>query len=363
MKTLIHAVILFLSVTLIAQNKLILHTESVDSLLVWMQNGCNKNCINYLCKQPAAQLMEQILKSNEKNVPEYKNILINFNYNDSTSGSKYILNKAYKNRNGIYNLTAKIKESDFSEKVYKRTVRYFPDNYSVPENYEVFFTAVGWQWGDAMSFDYNYRNGEYLLSDSGTPAIMFNLTLVSSLYGKTTSEQMEKMENVMSHELFHAILSDYIKANWKNADSKDVNYNTLFLMLNEGLAHYIADCKTLQDGYLKDFNLKQKEMKAFATLSDSAKVIFNTNNKYEVRSEALNSGLYGKYWNKYVCIAGLFMIYHIEQKYGMEEIKECIKNGPSYFIRKYETLRQTDSELPELPNEIVKFANNCNSSR
>lgn len=359
MKTIIQTILLFLLTTnLLAQNKLIFHTESVDSLLSWMQKGCNKNCINNLDNQPAAQLMEQILRNNEKNVPDYKKALEEFNSKDSTSGNIYLLNDTYKRQAEISELLNKIKKTDFLENVYKRAIRYFPNNYRPAHNYDVFFTAVGWQWGDAMSFDYTAKNGEYTVSDAGTPAIIFNLTLVCTTYGNTLNERMEAMEDVMSHELFHAIFFDYIKDNWLSWDNANICNNTLYLMLNEGIAHYIADGNLLRENYNKDDKLKQKQKQAFVSLSDSVKIIFNNDNKEEKRKEALNVGLYGKYWKKYVCITGLFMIYHIEQYYGAGEIRECIKNGPLYFLKKYEGLLQTNAELATLPDEIIKFVKN-----
>ena len=356
MKIIISTILFFLLAgSLSAQNKLIFHTESVDSLLVWMQKGCAKNNINRLTNQPGNQFMEQLLRDQEKAVITYKKAVHDFNYKDSTSGSVYLLKDAYKKRFEITDLLNKIRSSNFAEDAYKRVVKYFPANYTPPRNYEVFFTATGWQWGDAMSFNYIVKNGEYSLSDKGTPAIIFNLTLVCMTYGNTLTEQMDALKDVMSHELFHAIFSDYIKSNWHSWNNENIGNNTLYLMLNEGLAHYISNGKLLREGYNKDDKLKQKEKMAFVSLSDSAKIIFNTEKSDEERRTALNLGLFGKYWGKYICITGLFMAYHIDQHYGPEGLSECIKNGPVYFIKKYETIRQINPELPPLPDEIINL--------
>jgi hypothetical protein len=354
MKIIISSILfVLLSGRLFAQNKLIFHTESADSLLVWMQKGCVKNNRSTLADQPGNQLMEQLLRDKEQNAITYQKALNDFNYKDSTSGNVYLLNDAYKKRFNIAELLNKIKSSDFSAEVYKRAIKYFPDNYIPPRNYEVFFTATGWKWGDAMSFSYIAKNGVYSVSDKGTPAIIFNLTLVCMTYGNTLTEQMDALKDVMSHELFHAVFSDYIKSNWRSWDNVNSGSNVLYLMLNEGMAHYISDGKLLREDYNKDDKLKQKEKAAFASLSDSAKVIFNTEKKEEERSAALNSGLSGKYWKKYICITGLFMAYHIEQYYGAEGLSECIKNGYVYFIKKYEDIRKVNTQLPSLPDEII----------
>jgi hypothetical protein len=159
----------------------------------------------------------------------------------------------------------------------------------------------------------------------------------------------------MSHESFHALLADYIKPNWTSWDNENISNDALFLMMNEGMAHYISDGKLLRDAYNKDDKLKQKEKEAFGLLSDSAKVIFNTGIKDEERNNALNSGLFGKYWKKYICISGLFMAYHIEEHDGAQGLSDCVKNGPLYFIKKYKTLCETNKNLPVLPDEIARM--------
>ncbi|MEJ5166679.1 MAG: DUF5700 domain-containing putative Zn-dependent protease [Thermoanaerobaculia bacterium] len=164
----------------------------MDLLLIWMQKGCPKNTIHKLTIQPGSQLMEQLLKKQEKDVVSYKKALNDFNCKNSTSGSSYLLSDAYKKRFEIINLLNEIKSSNFSEDVYMRAIKYFPDNCTPPRDHEVFFTATGWKFGDAMSFSYITKNGKYSVSDKGTPAIIFNLTLVCMTYGNTLTEQREK---------------------------------------------------------------------------------------------------------------------------------------------------------------------------
>lgn len=353
--------IFFLSTSVIAQNRLIFHTESVDSLLMWMKKGCNKKDIVMLANQPAARLMEQILRNNEKKVPDYKKILEEFDCNDSTSENIYLLNNAFVKRGEIAGLLEKLKKSDFSKNVYERAIKYFPDHYSPPRNYEVFYTAVGWQWGDAMSFDYMTENGAYALSDAGIPAIIFNLTLVVTTYGNTLAEQMHVMEDVMSHELFHAVFSDYTKVYWNRPAQESLSGEVIILMLNEGLAHYIANGPAIAEAYGQNRNIRENEGRAFEMLHEKAKIIFDEDQTLELRRNAFNEGTFGKFWDKYLCITGLFMIYHIEQYYGPEEINECVKNGPLYFLGKYEELQTIRPELRQLPSEITEYARRAGS--
>ncbi|OFX27564.1 MAG: hypothetical protein A2033_14865 [Bacteroidetes bacterium GWA2_31_9] len=345
---------LFITISINAQNKLVFHTETVDTLLAWMNNGCQKNNIKNLINQPANQLMEKLLFVNEKTTTSFKKALEEFDVSD-TAKSVYLLNEVNKNQIEISELLKEIKNNDFSENVYKRALEYFPKDYTLTRDYDVFLTATGWEWGDAMSFNYTIKNGKYNLSDKGASAIIFNLTIVCLTYGNTLTERIEALKDVMSHELFHAILSDYIKDYWLNWDNKNINNVAIYTMLNEGFAHYVSDKKFIIENYYIDGKLKEREKEAFITFTDSTKIIFNPKNKDLERNNALSSGCFGNYWKKYICITGLFIVYHIEQYYGTEELCKCIKNGPLYFIKKYEELCLLNKELPSLPDEIIKL--------
>jgi len=347
--------LLLQTININSQNKLIFHTEYLDTIISWFNAGCPKNSIDILVLYPESQIMEQLLINQEKNVPLFKNYLIHYNPQDSSSGSKYLLNEAYIKSKEIAALINKIKESDFSDSVYSRVLSYFPEDYTPTRNYEVYFTATGWKWGDAMSFSYNKTGDKYAVTDTGTPAIIFNLTIVCNTYGKTLKEQMDALQEVMSHELFHAILSDYTKTNWISFNVKEINNNALMLIFDEGIAHYISQGKILRDRYKSDNKITHIENKTFITLSDSSKVIFNPSKNEKERLSALNSGLYGKYWDKYISMTGFFMAYHIDQYYGVNGLKECVKNGPTYFIKKYELITIANPGLPKLPKEITSL--------
>ena len=346
------------SSVLIAQNKLIFHTEFVDQLMRWMDTGCSSSNTNKLAIQPAASIMEQLLKKQEgKTTPDFIDVLKSYNYADSTSGSIYLLNEAYKYKGVIAALLEEIKKSDFTESIYSRGLKYFPCDYVPPRRYEVFFTATGWKWGDAMTFNYAVENNKYTISSSGVPAIIFNLTLVSKLYGNSTTERMAQLENVMSHELFHAIFADYRTKHWNNekvwTEGKLEN-KMLYLMLNEGFAHYISYRELLIENYNKNERLIQYEKDAFEALATNSNIIFNSASCDSLKNSALGKGLYGNFWEKYICVTGFFMAYHIEQHYGIEGLKECILNTPFTFIKKYSIIPDVE-HLPKIPEPITKY--------
>jgi hypothetical protein len=72
------------------------------------------------------------------------------------------------------------------------------------------------------------------------------------------------------------------------------------------------------------------------------------------RAAALDAGLSGKYWDKYVCIAGMFMAYHIGRRCGTKGLRECVKRGPRYFIGKYSGLSRSEAGVPPLPGGMER---------
>jgi hypothetical protein len=338
--------------------KLIVHAEAGKVMLKWFDSGSNEKGIGLLLAQPAHQLMEPLLKENEKVATTFEESLRCWAKGDTTQPDSYLIRRAYHQRVAIRQLLEAIGNADFANKVYSRVGELFPQGYSFSRSYEIFLTPVGWKWGDAMSFSYKINNGLYAPSEDGTPTILFNLTIVAEGYGRTPKERMETFTNVLAHELFHAVYADYCRSNSTPMLSDSIAQYAFDMILNEGLAHYIADgAKIGKERPTNDF-LKEQERKVFSTLADSARVIFDPKLPEEIRKNAINSGTYGKYWSKYICMSGLLMAYHVEKELGREALRDCVAVGPIELVRKYYQLQQRDVNLPPLPPEMVKLLGN-----
>lgn len=354
-KFFIGVVLLSFSTPLFSQKKLVFHTESIEYILKWMNDGCKNQVHDSLYKYPSVVFMEELLKLEENNIPSFKKTLTEFNCNTEDKNDMYLLHMAYKNKVETNKLLQSVKNSNFSKEVYERVYSYFPDLNDNATNYNIYFSATGWKYGDAMTFNYNFENNEYKLSNNGSSAIIFNLTLIASSYGETLDKQISTFKNVMSHELFHAVLSDY-NQNTLHWDNSTIENNTLYFIFNEGVAHYISDKQNLIDNYKVDPQLKLKEKRAFSMLRDSLAIAFDKSAEKTNKISAVKSGLYGKYWDKYICISGMFIAYHIEQECGEEELMKCVQNGPKYFIEKYMNLTMTNEEI-SIPDSIVIHLN------
>jgi len=264
---------------------------------------------------------------------------------DSAAVAGWLLPVAFDNRVAIDSLSRAMTDPSVTKEAIGRVADYFPKDFSPSASYDVFFTATGWQWGDAMTFSYESEGGVYRLSDEGRPAMMFNLTLVAETYGADTRARIATCGNVLAHELFHAMLADYRSVHGI-APSETFERQLAENLFNEGLAHYIADGEMIRSEYER---FRDRETAAFDTLSEKSAVIFDPEVAPELRRQAIDEGLYGPYWSKYVCVAGLFAAYHIEQYGGTELLVECVEKSPEFFVETYEAICREHPELPKLP--------------
>ena len=154
----------------------------------------------------------------------------------------------------------------------------------------------------------------------------------------------------MAHELFHAILADYVNNKWDLPLLDRLTSEIVGLMLNEGIAHYIADKHTITKYYHSDSTWYIREKAAFQKLAENSKILFDPESDLEERKEM---ALKGTYWDKYICIPAMFMAFHIEELRGIRVLKKCVREGPIYFIRVYNEMQRAHKQLPELPEELT----------
>lgn len=352
-KGLIALVLCYCVTSCFAQNLFKVHSSSVDSLLVWMERGCDKEKVEMLTLHPAARIMEQIITLHVHDVANFADALHTFSTYRKIPDNLYLLNEAYANRAPIHQLFAEIKREDFLKETSHRALPYFPADFTLPQAVNVFFTLTGWKYGDAMTFCYQEENGRFQLSEFGHPAIMFNLTIISQTYGETRQQILESFANVMTHELFHIFLSHYKDLFWK-WKLHMVEDQLMYTLFNEGMAHYVAD-KAIFEGADMDETLKAHEENAFNELRIQAREICNEQINREDRLRLIASGTYGTYWDKFISNAGLFMAYYIDLYAEKNALKRCIENGPEYFIKTFISLKNEHEMLPELPVEMIRL--------
>lgn len=326
------------------------NSNSVDSIFRWFNNGFPANEIQSLVKIPGNQIMEQLFLNKEEGAITFSDALLYFSREQYLLDNSYLLNDAYNKQEEIDRLAKALIDSTSNDKIIEYVKGYFPSDFKSSNVYNIYFTCTGWQWGDAMAFNYIKEGDNFIISKKGNPAIIFNLTIVCSTYGKTLEKQITSYKKVLAHELFHIFLNDYIVG--KNYYiPEQIESKLLFMLMNEGIAHYIADSDNISLNYN---TLKEKEKSCFSLFNEKAEIIFDDSKDMESRNKALNEGLYGAYWSKYICVTGLFISHYIYQYGGHDLLKECIEKGPNYFIEKYREISKMNDELPPLFEGINK---------
>ena len=341
--------------SLAGTKRLDIKIEDAQQTLEWLNQDNKSQSISIIAMLPANQLMEELLLQNEEQAETFETILNKFLQGDSLPEIDYQIKDANDRKEEITELIQHITRTGFLDEIYERAGFFFPKTWQPSSTYEVFFSVTGWKWGDAMTFKYECNDNKYLLSPSGKPAIIFNLTLVNNTYGQSIDQKIKTLQNVMSHEVFHALFADFNEGKWKSASDKSFSDEVIQLMFNEGLAHYIANGKEIAEIYDQSQNIKDKEKRAFEVLREKAKVIFSADEDLTRSRGLAHQGTYGQFWDKYLCITGLFMVYHIEKYLGREGIELCLEEGAGKFIEVYQVLSKKNRNIQQLPLEIINW--------
>ncbi len=289
--------------------------EGVEALLGWFDDGMPLEEVDEIADLPAHWLAQRLLHRNDPDVETtFAEAMRAFaTGGDSLAAADYLLPAAFERRQEIRELMGALRESHDAE---ERVAEVFPE---VDLNFKTYFTAVGWQWGDAMS-----------TSLDGVPVQVFNLTIIDRSYGRSLEEKADAFDNVLAHELFHSAVGERFD------EPSTVEQTALWLVWNEGMAHWVADADTVRS--MDGETLTRLRKSTFEGLARVGEVVFDTRRSRDDRLQTLLGATVGSYWSKSVAMAGLFMALDIEAALGRERLLECARRGPEYFVLTYTLL-------------------------
>lgn len=188
----------------------------------------------------------------------------------------------------------------------------------------------------------------------GEPAVIVNATEVLS-YGPTAREQVDGLEHVLAHEVFHAGVRQMERnaPGWSGygARASSANAHVARVLLDEGVAHYV-DWRT-RPGSDTLFTAVPgaRERHAFSQLQLAAKRLAQ-HTDYGARAEILQLASTGPLWSKYGAISGMFAAYRIESRLGADSLRAAVIGGPREFLRMYGALASADTALGQVPAEF-----------
>jgi len=255
-------------------------------------------------------------------------------------------------------LLEKIKMQQIKDTIVKRALKYIPKDHLINTNCTIYFVLTGWKWGDAYVVNIKKSNKHVYISDEGEPAIVINLSLISSLYGQTAEEQLKVLNGILSHEIFHFLFANYKRLSpVYKSPSTSITKKLFDAIQNEGIAHYIDKKPLLLQEYNSNPKYKDAEMENIQKLNEAFHELTSDQLNDSQKQELFTKATTGKYWTKYGSISGMFMAYHIEQEKGEAALRRSIQQGPEYFLTEYLNLKKERKNLPDLSDEIKSLIN------
>ncbi len=224
-----------------------------------------------------------------------------------------------------------IEGHDFSRHVTKRVAAYIPDAQRLDLTCNLYFVLTGWKWGDAMFTSVEKVGNTYELSDSGQPAVIINLALMTELFGqeKKPKAVVQHVAENLVHECFHLAYAQCQSQvpEWRTDHDPPELARLVELIQNEGMAHYIShgQVERLISEYDRTEKFKTREQQAFKQLGEAVAQLAKPQVDAEKKLQLLASGTSGDYWSKFACISGMFMAYHIEQESGRQALGNTVK--------------------------------------
>ncbi|MCD4777171.1 MAG: hypothetical protein K8S15_14130 [Candidatus Aegiribacteria sp.] len=341
-----------------------IHTKSSDLLLQWF-NDNSETTMKEILKQPCTQIMAGVVGNtlSQNDLPTFYDELRSFSINDSSGSDPYGLKLAWLQRDASSMLLNEIKEYDFQGEIVDRIKPYIPTDYPLNITCNVYFVLTGWEWGDAMVREITKIDDHYNVTEQGESVIIINLSILTNLYGDDVDELLnDNVSNTMSHELFHLVFAEYqhVSSYWKNNRDTTKIGQLVEIIQNEGIAHYLShnQMQYLIKYYNTSNELKEHEKDAFGQLDAAVKILLNIETCEQEKDSILMKSNVGKYWDKYGCIAGKFMVYHIINEYGEEAIQQSLSEGARYFLELYDKLQIKSPTIPGLPEELKQYSIN-----
>lgn len=333
------------------------HFTSSKVILDWFNDGMTDDGINKIIALPGIQIMESnvILAHDQGDkILSFKDELNLFKDSPQNYSGIFGLDLAFREKENTSALLNKIQTSSLDVSVIKRAFQYFPDDFNINTSADIYYVLTGWKWGDAYVRPVENVNGNYKISPQGKSSIIFNLSLFANRYGDDIEKQFLKISNVMSHELFHFIFSDFKQQseNYKKLNDDDFLLHLLDIVQNEGIGHYVDRQNDLKSDFSK-YQIHQHDN--FNKLNEVLLKLSSEDISTKEKQKLVRNSNVGKYWSKYGAITGMFMAYHIDQLLGKEAITKTIKEGSLHFISTYMELQKVHKELPWLEFNVKSF--------
>lgn len=321
--------IIFLSTfpqTVFSQNKLTLDYSAIDLVSGIRNKSSDIYLSDSISKSTSLQLVELICHKNEGDKPSLKDALAKFSNQDNNSPDYYMCNNLDSLKRELVSLindSRRINPDSLSTFIKE----YFPHTDVSQLKTTIFFTICGWQWGDAVAFNYSVHDNKCIM-DGDLNGIMINLQIFLQ-YADNNQKRIKIINDILKHEIFHIYFDQHAKTNGHSKHENELD-QLAYIIQNEGIAHFLPLINSTSDAFF------EKHIKNTILQMDSLLVTLrNPDISRQEKAKRINQGTYGPFWSKCICIAGLYTASKIYENEGISGLQESINAGPEDFFKKY----------------------------
>lgn len=321
--------IIFLSMLpqiILGQKNLTLDYSAIDLVSGIKNNPSDIYLCDSISKSTSLQLVELICHKNESDKPSLKDALSKLSNKINSQPDYFLCNNLDSLECELISLINDSKQIN-PDSLSISVKKYFPLTDVSQLRTTIFFTVCGWQWGDAVAFNYSIYDNKCIL-EGDLNGIMINLQIFLQ-YADNNSKRIQIMKDILKHEIFHIYFAQHAKVNGFSKHQNEFDQLT-YIMQNEGIAHFLSLINSTSDAFF------EKHIKSTIQQIDSLLVFLKDPDiSHLEKTERINRGTYGPFWSKFICIAGLYTASKIYENDGISGLQKSIDAGPEDFFKKY----------------------------
>lgn len=189
----------------------------------------------------------------------------------------------------------------------------------VTETVDIYLLPIGFPRGDA-----------YVRNLNGETVICLNLAAILK-YGQDTAERVKTVTPVLEHEMFHIFFERRYKDTpyWVEFEEDlTAAKEARFLVLNEGIAHFIADWERI-DQFLA--NRREQLHTAVRRYHEVMQQLDAGNLPMDDARRLIMWGIVGPFFEKYLAMAGMLAAYIILNEHGIVGLKRCLADLDFFY--------------------------------
>lgn len=162
----------------------------------------------------------------------------------------------------------------------------------------------------------------------GDSEVILDLGCWIKYYGKV--DVSELVHNLLTHELCHVCINELIPEISEAIISNDYLTNLDANTFHEGFAHLVS----YNDKEIDEVDWNSKQMLLYKTNSINIMIEALEENDPIKQKNYLYKAIYGSYYDKYACMAGMFFLVDVWKKQGIVGLEEVFNQGYIGFAEK-----------------------------